>query len=255
MIAIHIVCTYDGVPLAETLTRLLEAEEHSVRVSYGRASINDLAASKTSADAVLLIWSSDAPSQHYMLEWARQIPQQRLIEIGRSAGWPRSDRKAPVLDFTTWRGVRGARAWNALVERLRSMQRAMEPQRPTPKRAVIAFGLAGLAAVSGAVMVRVNQMSAPAFPTEPNAAHSVAAIDDATIGVGGPLSAMEPASLEELTQLRLLPNPRIVLLDAGPAPDLIELPAYTMPEIRDATLMERIGGFNPLRRDTRGEEN
>lgn len=250
MIAIHIVCTYDGMPLAETLMRLLEAQEHAVRMSFGRASANDLDAAKASSDAVLLIWSADAPGQHYMKEWAKQIPEHRLVEIASAAGWPRSDRKAPVIDFTTWRGTRGARAWNTLTERLRQMQRAIEPQRPPPKRAALALGLASLAAVSGAIMVRVNQDAVPQFaPTESGDMQSIAVIDDPSVGVGGPLRAVEPASLDELT-LELSPNPRIALLDAGPAPELMDLAPYEPLALRDPTLVERISDFNPLRRDS-----
>lgn len=254
MIAIHIVCTYDGVPLAETLMRLLEAEEHAVRMSFGRGSANDLEAAKASSDAVLLIWSSDAPGQHYMKEWAKQIPEQRLVEIASAAGWPRSERKAPVLDFTTWRGTRGARAWNALNERLRHMQRALEPQRPPPKRAALALGLASLAAVSGAIMVRVNQDEPKFAPIESGDVQSIAVLDNPSVGVGGPLRAIEPASIDELT-IAHPPNPRIALLDAGPAPRLMELAPYEPVELRDPTLIERIGEFNPLRRDEQAPEN
>jgi|GEM_PF-3400869 len=254
MIAIHIVCTYDGVSLAETLMRLLEAEQHAVRLSYGRASANDLAAAKSGAGAVVLIWSADAPGQHYMKEWARQIPEHRLVEIASAAGWPKSERKAPVIDFTSWRGTRGARVWNALNERLRQMQRAIEPQRTPPKRAALALGLAGLAAVSGAVMVRVNQ-TAPMLAAPELEPQSIALIDDPSAGIGGPLSAVEPASIDELTYVRLLPNPHYAALDAGAPPDLIELPAYEPPVIRDATLMERIGELNPLRRADEPEPN
>ncbi|HYD88248.1 MAG TPA: hypothetical protein VEA80_12280 [Vitreimonas sp.] len=255
MIGIHIVCSYDGVPLAETLMRLLEAEEHAVRLSYGRGSANDLDAAKASKHAVLLIWSADAPGQHYMKEWARQIPEHRLVEIASAAGWPKSERKAPVIDFTAWRGTRGARAWNALTERLRQMQRAIEPQRSPPKRAALALGLASLAAVSGAIMVRVNQGAPTIAAPDGLEPQSIALIEDPSVGVGGPLSAIEPASADELTLVRLSPNPHVALLDAGPPPDLMELPAYEPPAIRDPTLVERIGEFNPLRRDGEAEEN
>ena len=83
---IRIVCTHDAVKFAEMLLRLLGAEQHQVRLLAGRQSLAELEAAKTAQDAVLLIWSANAPSQHYMREWARNIPPGRLIEIAR-ASW------------------------------------------------------------------------------------------------------------------------------------------------------------------------
>lgn len=253
MIAIHIVCTHDGVKLAETLMRLLEAEEHQARLSYGRQSLAALETAKTSEDAVLLIWSADAPTSHYMLEWARQIPEKRLVEIARAPGWPRSARKAPVIDFISWRGARGERAWNALNERLRAIQRLYEPQKPPPSRAALALGVASLAAVTGAVMVRVNMPAPPEFAPEPNEQLQQIAFDDPSAGIGGPLRAVEPASLEELDAIPRLPAPRYAPLEGVRDYHLADLPELAPPELREPTLIERIAALNPLRSDVVSE--
>ena len=138
MIDITIVCSHDAMKVAEMLTRLLEAEEHKVRLLVGRQSLSEVETSKSARDAVLLIWSANAPTQHYMREWSRQISPLRLVEIGLAPGWPDIARKAPVIDFINWRGERGARAWNALNDRLRAVARIIEPPKPPPKRAAIA---------------------------------------------------------------------------------------------------------------------
>jgi len=241
MIGIHIVCTHDAVKVAETLTRLLEAEEHAVRVSYGRQSIADLQSAKTSQDAVVLIWSANAPSQHYMLEWSRQIPSARLIEIARAPGWPRSTRKAPVIDFATWRGERGGRAWHALTERLQ----AFEPARAPSKRAVFAAGFAGIAAVGGVLMIGLNDTKIPMPQIEP-VEQSFASVDDsADVGIGGPIDVIEPASIEDL-EFRRITTPRFAPIELS-SPEMLDISHYEAPEIRDATFMERLSAFNPLR--------
>jgi hypothetical protein len=247
MTDIRTVCTHDAKKLADTLVRLLEAEQHAVRLTYGRQSLAELEAAKEARDAVLIIWSPDAPSQTYMLEWARNIAPERLIEIALAPGWPRIDRKAPVIDFTTWRGERGARAWNALNDRLRAVARALEPPKPPPKRAALALGLASVAAVGVAAVVRMNEPAdAPALAEEPlQTAHGEEPLG---VGVGGPLDAVEPPSADE-PLLQRLPNPRFSPLQPIPEPDLMEIEPYTPPEIRDPTLMERLRALNPLRGD------
>jgi hypothetical protein len=246
MIDVRIVCTHDAVKLAEMLMRLLEAEEHQVRLLHGRQSLADLEEAKASCDAVVLIWSANAPSQHYMREWARNIPPARLIELARAPGWPESERKAPVLDFIAWRGERGARAWNALNERLRIIARATAPKKPPPSRAALALGLASIAAVGGAAMVRMNE-TLPTPATSPETREQSIAVVDPETGVGGPLSAIEPASVEELEALRLVPNPRFTPLELTTPPDLVEIPETALAELPPPTLFERLSALNPLR--------
>jgi len=249
MIAIHIVCTHDGVKLAETLTRLLEAEDHPVRLSYGRQSLQALEAAKTSNDAVLLIWSADAPTSHYMIEWSRHIPEKRLIEIARAPGWPRSTRKAPVIDFVNWRGTRGERAWGALSNRIYTIEEMFEPRRPQPRHTALALGVAGLAAVTGAIVARINAPEAPDYAQEFEA-NLFVEIDDPSAGMGGPLRAVEPASLEELNAIPRAPVHRYTPLEPTPDYELAELPDYTPAEFAEPTLLERLTALNPLRRDT-----
>jgi hypothetical protein len=69
MIDIITVSTHDAKKLAADLVRLLEAEEHTVRMLVGRQSQAAIEDAKSSRDGVLIIWSEDAPSQTYMREW------------------------------------------------------------------------------------------------------------------------------------------------------------------------------------------
>jgi hypothetical protein len=244
MIDVRIVCSHDAVKLAEMLTRLLEAEEHRVRLTYGRQALNELEEAREAHDAVLLIWSPDARSQTYMLEWARNIDPSRLVEIARgTSDWHPIKRLAAVIDFSTWRGDRGARAWKALTERLGAIARSLAPPAPVPAKALMAMGVASIAAVAGAMVVRVN------MPIEPTAApaplEEIAATDPAS-GVGGPLSAIEPASLDD-EALRVRHYPNLAPLDAESDP-LTALVEYQEVELRDPTLLERIEAYNPLRR-------
>lgn len=244
MIDIRIVCTHDAVSFAETLMRLLAAEEHRVRLVYGRNSLNELESAKSDRDAVMLIWSYDAPSQHYMLEWLHGIDDTRLIQVARAPGAPRSDRRAPVIDFTNWRGERGARAWIALNDRLRAVTRAMEPAKPPPRRAAMALGLASVAAVTSAVFVRMNEE--PMTPVAQEASETTVAAHASSDALGGPLVAVEPASMEDVA-LRVRPiGSRLQPLEITAA-DLTPLAEVPDTEIRDPTLIERITEFNPLR--------
>lgn len=249
MLDIRIVCTHDALddPIrsAETLTRLLEAEEHQVRLIYGRQSIAELETAKAARDAVLIIWSPDAPSQHYMLEWAHSIDPSRLVEIARAPGWPKIERKAPVIDFTTWRGERGSRAWTALSDRLRTVARELSPSKPPPKHAAMALGLAGLAAVGGAAMLRLNEGSAP-LPRSDAAAPIIALVEPDEAALGGPVVSIEPAYIEDLEPIERIASPRFVPLELS-SPDLVELAQYTPPELREPTLLERLRELNPLR--------
>lgn len=248
MIDIRTVCTHDGRKLANTLVRLLEAEQHTVRLTFGRQSLIDLEAAKASHDAVLIIWSPDAPSQTYMLEWARNIDPKRLVEIALTPAWPRIERVAPVIDFTAWRGERGARPWNALNERLRAVARTMEPPRP-PTRAVIAAGLATVAAVGVAAVVRVDTSQ----PQDPVAEPTQSALAPAPTGLGGALEAIEPPSVEDVFTIQATRMPRVPLMPAVPAPELVEVQPFDPPEIRDPTLLERLRALNPLRLVDRDE--
>lgn len=245
MINIRIVCTHDAVSFAETLARLLSAEEHLVRLHYGRHSLSELDAARASSDAVVLIWSKDAPSQHYMLEWMRGMDPVRLIEVARAPGAPaRAERRAPVIDFANWRGDRGSRPWGALNERLRTVARALEPPKPPPKRAALALGLASIAAVTSAMFVRADQQQfvdvAPAAP-EP----AVADVSDGA-AMGGPLLAHEPASAVDPIQVRPV-GARLPRIEITEPPDLPPLGTLAEFDLREPTLLERIGDIGLLR--------
>jgi hypothetical protein len=250
MIDVRIVCSHDAVKLAEMLTRLLEAEEHRVRLTYGRQALLELEEAREARDAVLLIWSPDARSQSYMLEWVRNIDPVRLVEISRGAhDFHPIKRLAAVIDFTNWRGQRGARAWKALTERLGVIARSLAPPAPVPAKALMAMGVASMAAVAGAVMVRVHMPVDQGVTPAP--LEEIAATDPAS-GVGGPLSAIEPDSLED-DLIRLRHYPELAPLDMPPATPLAPVADYEAPELRDPTLRERFdGAINTLR--TLGDE-
>ena len=134
--------------------RLLEAEDHRVRLTYGRQALSELEEARAGQDAVLLIWSPNARSQTYMLEWAHSIPPSRLAEIAQGThDCPPMKRLAAVVDFTNWRGQRGARAWKALVERLNTIAGGLGPMR-VPTKAIAAVSFAGVAAVASGMMLR-----------------------------------------------------------------------------------------------------
>ncbi len=246
MIDVRIVCTYDAVKTAQTLQRLLSAEDHNVELSHGRGSLAVLEETRQRRCAVLLIWSLDAPSQHYMLEWASKIDPVVLVEISRTPGAPHvPGRKAQVIDFSGWSGERGGAAWRALIDRLRQVARATEPTKPPPLRAAIALGAASAAAVVGAVVTRVNDPLLPATP-DPTAATSQQLAEAASVtelAQGGVLMPEEPASAEDMS---IVFNGRRLRIQAMATPrfePLEPLPAAWEPiPLRRETLLERLAG-------------
>jgi hypothetical protein len=244
MIDIITVSTHDAKKTASDLARLLEAEEHRVRLIIGRQSEIAIPEAKESLDAVLIIWSEDAPSQTYMREWLRQIDASRLVEVATAPGWPeRRDRKAPVIDFTNWRGERGGRAWNALNERLRQVTRVIEPPKPPPRHAALALGLASVAAVGVAMGVRLND--SPLVPTTEEQTLQTVQLEAPTQNVGGAVYAVEPASMDDLATLPPIRPLRIAPIEMHEI-DFYVLRNEPIPEVRDPTLMERLSRFNPL---------
>ncbi|WP_395645636.1 hypothetical protein [Terricaulis sp.] len=245
MTGIVLVCTHDAVKVAETLARLLAAEDHPVRLCYGRQSLDEIEPVRASKDAVLLIWSVDAPSTHYMLQWLASFDPVRVIEIARAPGWPKNDaRKGPVIDFSAWRlGDRGGRAWHQLLERVSVVERALAPARPPPRRAAIALGMASMAAVGGAIFVRVNE--APDAPQLTSHAGTMSLEAAPMDGVGGPVTAFEPASADD-TVLRLGVRPHAQPLGAADYEPLAEVPEIPEQDIREPSLLGRISELTGL---------
>jgi hypothetical protein len=245
MIDIVTVSTHDAKKLVGGLVRLLEAEDHRVRVIAGRHSAAEIEAAKTSRDAILLVWSKDAPSSSYMRQWLEQSDPARLIEIHSAPGYPeRKHRKAPVIDFTNWRGDRGGRAWNALNDRLRAVANVIDPPKPPAMHAAAALGVASLAAVAVAIGVRSGETPLSAPTIEPQQAAQQ--IEAPTISVGGAVYAIEPASLEDLALVPDVRPLRIPLVDVTPPPQLAELSDDPIPQVRAPTLIERLREFDPL---------
>jgi hypothetical protein len=255
MTDIRIVCTHDALKVAETLTRLLEAEQHRVWLTYGRQALGALAEAKTAKEAVVLIWSQDARSQTYMLEWARSIDPIRLCEISRTTDCPAIKRKTPVIDFASWRGERGGRAWNTLNERLRTVGDILNPPKGPPREALMAMAFGAAAAVVGAVVVRMDALDSVVQP-EAVAQDDIASADPTT-GVGGPIMAIEPASsADEILRFRAIGR-NIQPIDWEPAFDLHQVPDVSVPELRDQTILERVSEFipAPLRGERETQEN
>ena len=254
MTTIRIVCTFDASGAAETLARLLAAEQYEVAISRGRQSLEHLPAAKNAQEAVILIWSKDAPSAQYMREWADAIEPARLVEIGRAPNWPHAPRRAPVIDFTNWRGERGGKAWHALKDRLRQVLMRWEPGKPAPLRAAAAIGMLSAAAVTSAFVVRINE--APEMvKTEPMPEQLAAMFAhdppfDAVGGIGGGEYWIEPPSADEAgafapSRIRLRASDVAPLAERAPDPAL----AYQSAVLREPTIMERLIALNPLARE------
>lgn len=255
MISVRIVSTYDGVKTAETLARLLAAEEHPVKTHHARSSLEQLDVAKADGDAVILVWSVDAPMQSYMRRWADEIDPARLVEIARSQSWPPSEkRRYPVIDFSSWNGGRGGSSWRLLTERLRTVARSMEPAKPQPVRAAAAVLMVGVVAVGAAAWQRAQ--APEVTPAAPPAADAVVAEAPAAIpsgGVGGPLRMEEPASLDDQSLLIEPTAPRARLLDAPKQEELIRPEVSAPMEFHDASLMQRLSSLAaPL---LRGDED
>ncbi|MBL8530805.1 MAG: hypothetical protein JNK94_03640 [Hyphomonadaceae bacterium] len=250
MIDIRIVCTLDAKPAAESLMRLLTAEGHVVRLCYGRGSLAHIGEAAAAREAIILIWSANAPFSQYMDEWARAAPAARLIEIALTAAHPQINRRAAVLDFSAWRGERGGRAWHTLNERLRAVARALEPAKPPPVRAALALGMLSAAAVTGAVIVRINDVADLQSPERvENVEQDMLAMDyQRDAGVGGAVRAIEPASIGDegpISAPRYRAPPALPPLAQS---RWAQTSAYEAPELRDATLLEMIVALNPAAR-------
>jgi hypothetical protein len=253
MIEIIAVSTHDARKVVADLVRLLEAEEHRVRVISGRHPAAEIDAAKTSRDAILMVWSKDAPSSSYMRDWLRESDSSRLVEIATATGWPeRKDRKAPVIDFSNWRGERGGRAWNALNDRLKAVANIVDPPKPPALHAAVGLGVASLAAVVVAIGVRSSEapMNAPLEPQQ-----TAQTLEAPTVAVGGAVYVMEPASLEDLALVPDIRPLRMPLVELTPEPEVVALRNAPLPEVRDPTIMERIRELNlPLPRGDASDE-
>jgi hypothetical protein len=231
----------------------LYAEEHRVRVISGRHSAAEIDTAKTSRDAILMVWSKDAPSSSYMRDWLRESDPSRLVEVATATGWPeRKDRKAPVIDFSNWRGERGGRAWNALNDRLKAVANIVDPPKPPALHAAVGLGVASLAAVVVAIGVRTGEAPVNTPALEPQ--QTAQTLEAPTVAVGGAAYAMEPASLEDLAMVPDVRPLRMPLVELTPEPEVASLRNAPLPEVRDPTLFERIRELNlPLPRGDDGD--
>ena len=240
MTDIRIICTHDGLKTAQTLERLLAALEYAVELCYGRNSLEHLEAARAGREAVILVWSVDAPTTLYMRQWAEGIDDSRLIEIARSPNWPTyAKRRNNVIDFSKWNGERAGSAWRALIDRLEGVQHAMAPKGPIPWRALGSMAAASALVVGGASWQRMHDTPPPApdVAEAPSATQIVQA--SSSDGMGGSLEISEPASRDDLDRITISPV-RAHLLDTPAAPDLVHPEIADPMEFRDPTVLQRL---------------
>ena len=244
MIDVRIVCTHDAKKMALTLQRLLSAQDHHVELCTGRASLEALEAARNTREAVILIWSLDAPSAHYMLQWATGIESKRLIEITRAPNISRGDvRKPGVIDFSAWSGERGGSAWRALVERLRLVARGAEPPKPPPLRAAVALGAVSALAMGGAIVLRVDDAARTALEPPPENVIAASVIED--FGMGGPLRPLDAEATEEdAIVIHFRRGARVRAIEDELDATLADLPgAYEPVEFRRDSLFTLLSGM------------
>src|SRR5262249_31795566 len=138
------------------------------------------------------------------LEWFRNIAPKRLIEVARAPGWPQSKgRVGPVIDFSSWGGERGGRAWRALTERLDVVARAMRPEQPAPLKPILVMGALSAALLIGAGYRRAQGPQVdPGGKTEDTQVAAATPIVDSGEGRGGPLRVTEPESADPFDATR-----------------------------------------------------
>jgi hypothetical protein len=257
MADIRIICSHDALKTAEMLRRLLVAEEHKAAVRCGRRSLEDLPIARRGQGPVLLIWSYEAPSAQYVLDWAHQIAPAQLVEIATARGWPSIAGRAPVIDFSAWNGERGGRPWNELSQRLRTVAKPTAAQKPPPRGAALVLAAASTAVVMSAFVVRVHDMRRPSAPAAEPVTAQIEPLPGPQPGdgVGGPLTAVEPASTNELyPNFEAAPAIDVEAPAVGAAPILSTPDLAPADSLRAPTLLERIQDLNPLRRSGRPPE-
>ncbi len=245
MIDVRIVCTHDAVKTAQALQRLLTAEGYNAEIVYGRGSLAFLEDARTRREAVMLIWSVDAPTAHYMLQWARNIDPARLVEIARAhVELPLEGKRMAMIDFSSWsENQRGGAAWRALEDRLKQIARSFEPKKPVPWRAASAMGGVAAAAAIGAYAVRSNYDVAPMEPVY-EGVEMVEAFAEG--GRGGPVDRLiEPASMDDETLLRLRPAAAMARpIEAPFTGDLVAMEPLADPiNFPEPTLLDRARAF------------
>ncbi|HVZ99093.1 MAG TPA: hypothetical protein VG841_02125 [Caulobacterales bacterium] len=244
-IPIRIVCTHDAMKLAEDVQRRLSAEQHAVAISCGRQSARLIETSRSLREAVILIWSLEAPSAHYMLQWAANAEPTRLIEVARTRA-PKT--RQHVIDFSAWEGERGGAAWRALEERLRAVTRASEPPKPQPRRAAMALAAVSAVAVGDALWLRVQDAERPppasALADEPAPLRHMQTASFG--GEGGPLTAVEPDSSSSDESVQIYRAPRVRGLEAAHFDTLkaLEAPApFAIEERRAGGVLDRLAAL------------
>ena len=237
MTNVRIVCTHDAAKTAQMLMRVLAAEGYNLDLSCGRGSLDQLERAVAAKEAVILIWSFDAPAAVFMTTWQKRVDPNFLVEVARAPGAPALPaRRAPVIDFSSWRGERGGGAWRGLQERLRAVIRHAEPPRQVSPRAMIALGAASAVAVTGAFIIRLGDNTASSDVVAQKDALTLYDID---VGLGGPLTAVEPASEDDVLFGPLARRAEAIPAHADGAV-LSPAPIAQPLQAREAQLLERL---------------
>lgn len=259
MTGFRIVCAHDGLKSGEALMRLLSAEQFSVELSYGRSSLDHLENARESGEGVILIWSLDAPTAIYMLEWAHGIDPSRLAEIARARRSPKiENRVAPVLDFSAWNGERGGPAWRALTQRLRAIEKAMEPPKPPPVRAAMALAMLAVFAMVGALFDRFHGPVDTNVATNAAPETTLAALEPTPAsrlpeeGRGGPIAPPEEPASFNMDAVAFGPMAHHAAAIAAPHDSLTQIDTAPPMEFHDPSLFDRVGDFM---RDHQQNEN
>jgi hypothetical protein len=261
----RIICTFDAETFSREVARVLSALDYRVDVCVGRAYEPLVETVRERREAVVLVWSRDAIAQHYMRRWLAETPIERLVEITRTHSYPQLPERRHPIDFSNWSGIRGGAAWRNFEERLRAVERVIEPPKPQPIRAALTMGAvsAGLLVSAGvARFAHDTPQLAPIMPNDDEAiaqtAQQTQAVSVESSALGGPLDAIEPNSLDGLELSPLASRIRGVetaSINLNSTADLLAPMSYRDPSLlgRISDLaqsgLREIGGFGASNED------
>lgn len=204
MTTYNIVCSYDAArdpsSPARLLGRVLGAEGVNVELCYGRETRELIERTAAARDPVILLWTSEAVSASYMRDWQKSIDPQLLIELACvpfHSVPEMPNRRAALVEFGTWHGQRAGHEWRGLQERMKWVERALNPPRPVTPGSLAALAAATGMALTGAWVIRAGDDGAQMQMAAQDDAPGLLAADDPSTGLGGPLVSEEPAGIDD----------------------------------------------------------
>ena len=256
MINVRIVYSYDAEATAEDIQYHLLAEGFAAEIINGREYTGMIASICDADYAIVLVWSKEAPATDYMQNWARAVDPAKLAEVVRWNNFPHIEgRRANPIDFTRWNRHRDDIAWRALETRLRNIGRAFEPKKNPSAGPMAVMMAASAAAVVGGAIVRSDQEGPMIVHTlQPQsvaqATNDIARAPMPGVAAGGPLAALEPASIDTADEPAILRRPRRQLrgIEARTFATLSRPRDATAPlEYKEASIFERLSEWtSPL---------